>query len=505
MNVGQFAHRFIVSTVAALVVSGCVMIPDYQQPDATHVPDTWPDGPAYPDMDKPQSERPAAAVSWRDFFASARLEDLIAQALSQNPDVRLAVLKVKKTRAKYQLQSAKLSPEVTASGSYTRQNSAGNVAQRSRGGGGTSDYYQVGVGITAYELDLFGRVQSLKQSALEQYLATIQARRSAKLSLVAEVANVYLQWVAYDAQLELAQKTLQSRKQALSLIRKRFEVGAASELDLHRAQRAYQSVRITISQLRRSKAQTRNALIALVGIPVPEEPAKGVALTDEWATGIPNPGLPSKLLLRRPDIVAAEHRLKSANARIGAARAAFFPRITLTGSYGTISPELDGLFETGSFIWSFMPKISVPIFDGGRNDANLAMAKVEKRMKVAKYRKTIRTAFREVSDTLAARGTLGQALQARKRLVEETRASYELARQRYKHGVTSYLPVLEAQRAYFDAQQALVDTKLANVANKITLYKVLGGGWRAHSRDRDERDGDDRSHQTSKQDAVSTS
>lgn len=482
---GKYLQRLITVFAAAALAGGCVMIPEYQQPEVAQVPETWPDGPAYPDLVAGQSKRPASAIGWRDFFTDPRLEAFIQQALQNNPDARLAILKVKRVRAKYQLQQAKLFPQLNASGSYTRgEGPAVGGAPRAAGGargGGAYEYYQAGVGITSYELDLFGRVRSLSQSALERYLATVHARRSAKIALVAQVANAYLQWIAYDAQLEFAQKTLAGRKQALSLIRSRLEVGVASELALRQAQTAVQSVRVEVAQLRRRRAQSRNALVALVGDGVPEQPLDGASLSDRMTIGLPQPGLSSRLLLRRPDVIAAEHRLKAANAKIGAARAAFFPRITLVGSYGSISPELDGLFGAGTSIWSFVPEITIPIFDGGRNQANLEVAKVTKRMKVAKYQKTIRTAFREVADALAARGTLDETLSARRKLVEAARASYQLARQRYKHGVASYLPVLEAQRALFDARQSLIDTRLARIANTVTLYKVLGGGWRAQT------------------------
>lgn len=483
--------RLLAVTAGALLAGGCVMIPDYQRPQTVHVPDTWPDGPAYPQYAAQTSTPPTRVPGWREFFTSARLQALIARALDNNPDVRLAALKVERLRAQYQLQQAKRLPQIDASGSYTRQSGSRDrtvAAGNRRRGSGAFDYYQVGVGITAYELDLFGRIRSLEQSALQQYLATIQARRSAKLALVAQVANAYLQWIASDAQLALAGKTLEGRERALSLVQKRFDAGIATGLDLRQAQTAYQSARVAHTQLRRSAARSRNALVALVGGGVPETPPEAASLKKPVTIDLPYPGLPSTLLLRRPDVIAAEHELKAANARIGAARAAFFPRITLTGSYGSISPELDGLFESGTSIWSFMPKISIPIFDGGRNQANLEVAQVSKRIEVAEYRKTIRTAFREVADTLAARGTLTEELAARRKLVEAALASYELSRMRYRYGVASYLPVLDAQRTLFEARSALIDTRLARLANKVTLYKVLGGGWRAHARDRSEEE-----------------
>lgn len=490
-------QRFVTLLLTVMLAGGCTMIPDYQRPATEPVPSTWPDGPAYEDAGESTTDRPARAIGWRDFFVDEQLKQLIGRALENNSNVRVAALEVERVRARYQLQSAQLYPEISVDGSYTREHQpsafrgdgtgggvSGGSGQNSGSGDGngtTVDYYRAGVGITAYELDLFGRVRSLEQQALEQYLATIEARRSAQIALIAQVANAYLQLLADDALLNLAEKTLDAQTESLSLIRKRFDAGTASKLDVHQAQTAVETARADVARFRRRRAQDRNALVALVGGSLPQALAEKTSLDKPKTGDLPAPGLSSELLLRRPDVQSAEHQLKAANANIGAARAAFFPRISLTGSYGTISSELDGLFESGTTIWSFTPQISIPIFDGGRNEANLDVAKVSRRIEVAEYERTIRTAFREVADALAARGTLDEERAARRDLVAAARASYELSRQRYKGGVSSYLPVLDSQRALYDAQQALINAELANLSNRVTLYKVLGGGWRART------------------------
>lgn len=478
-------RRLTTVLLTALVAGGCTMIPGYQRPEPA-VPGGWPDGPAYAEAEGRDDGPPAASIGWREFFADRRLERLIDQALAHNSDIRLAALEVERVRARYQLQSAQLLPELDIQGSYTREKAPvgfGGVTSGSgaSGGSGIFDYYRVGVGITSYELDLFGRVRSLEQQALEQYLATAEARRAAQISLIAEVANAYLQLLADDALLSLANKTLDAQQQSLALVRKRFEAGASSELEVHQAQTAVETARADVARYRRLRAQDRNALVELVGGPLPENLADEADLDRRRTVDLPAPGLPSELLLRRPDVLAAEHRLKAANANIGAARAAFFPRISLTGSYGSISTDLSGLFESGTESWSFTPQISLPIFDGGRNEANLDVAKVSKRAEIEQYRKSIRAAFREVADALAARGTLDDEIAARRGLVEASRGSYRLARKRYEKGIENYLTVLDAQRSLYQAQQQLTNAELADLINRVNLYKVLGGGWREHT------------------------
>jgi multidrug efflux system outer membrane protein len=339
----------------------------------------------------------------------------------------------------------------------------------------TSHQYTVGLGFSSYEIDLFGRVRSLKDEALEQFFATSEARRSLQISLVAEVASDYLTLAADKEHLKIAQETFESQQASYNLINSRFKAGASSELDLRQAETSVDSARVDIASYTSQVAQDENALALVIGSPVPEDllPDKlgpVTALKDLSA------GLPSEVLQRRPDIMQAEHLLKAANADIGAARAAFFPRITLTGSLGLSSNELSGLFDGGSGIWSFAPQITLPIFDAGRNRANLKVSVVDRKIFLAQYEKTIQSAFREVSDALAQRGTLGAQLEAQRSLTDATDATYRLSQARYSRGISSYLDVLDSQRSLYSAQQGLIAVRLARLTNLATLYKVLGGG-----------------------------
>jgi multidrug efflux system outer membrane protein len=331
------------------------------------------------------------------------------------------------------------------------------------------------LGVSAYELDLFGRVRSLKDQALEQYLATEEARRATQISLVAEVANIWLTLAADRERLKLAKETMESQRSSYELIRRRFEAGVSSQLDLRQAQTRVDAARVDIALFTAQLAQSENALNLLVGTALPPEllPAQlgSVTMVKELA-----PGLPSDVLLSRPDILQAEHGLKATNANIGAARAAFFPRISLSSSIGTASVKLTDLFQPGSALWNFVPQISVPLFDAGSNRAKLNVAKAERDIAVAQYEKAIQTAFREVADTLASRGTLGDQLAAQQSLTEATADSYRLSEARYDRGVDSYLVVLDSQRSTYSAQQDLINVRLALLANQVTLYKVLGGG-----------------------------
>ena len=485
---------------AAAFVGGCSLMPEYQRPESP-VPAQWPQGPAYVETadDQPGQSSGGLKVDqtgWREFFVDPVLRALIERAFENSPDARIAALQVEQVRARYQLQNAELWPQIEAQASYTRQKTpsrfggtttgagggagAGGTGQGSsfNSAGGEFEYYRAGVGLTAYELDLFGRVRSLEDQALSQYVASIQARRAAQISLVAQVANAYLQWQADYAQLQLAEKTLDAQSESVDLIGKRMKVGVASELELRQAQTALETARADRARYRRLAARDRNALTALVGAPVPRRLLRQQSLDDPKLAGVLNVPMDSSLLLRRPDVLAAEYDLKAANANIGAARAAFFPRISLLGSYGSISTELDGLFDAGTTAWSFTPQISLPIFDGGRNDANLDVAEVSKRIEVARYRKTVQTAFRETADALAGRSTLNDELAARDAMVAAAESGFELADKRYRQGVDSYLPVLDALRELYRAEQSRIAIQAAEVANRVALYKALGGGWR---------------------------
>ncbi len=342
------------------------------------------------------------------------------------------------------------------------------------------------MGLTEYELDLFGRVRSLKQQALQEYLATTEARRAAQISLIAEVANSYLDLLANRELLALANQDLKIRNEAMRILNRRYEVGTISQLDLRRGETLVATVQADIALHTRLSARSRNALQALVGAPLPDTLLAGESLESPKFAARPSTGLDSELLLRRPDVLAAEHQLKAANANIGAARAAFFPRISLIGSYGTISTDLSGLFSAGSTAWSFTPQLSLPIFEGGRNRAELDVAQVSKKIEVANYQSAIQTAFREVADALAGLGTLEDELSARRSLVKSGKISFELSVKRYQYGADTFFAVLDAQRTYYQVRQDLIELQLAELTNTVNLYKVLGGGWREHAVDAEE-------------------
>jgi outer membrane protein, multidrug efflux system len=339
----------------------------------------------------------------------------------------------------------------------------------------TVELYNIHLGISSWELDLFGRIRSLKDKALEQYLATEQAHRSTQISLIAQVANTYLTLAAYRESLKLAQDTLKTQQTSYNLIQRRYDVGTSSEIDLRQAQISVDAARVDIARYTGQVAQEENTLNLLVGLSLPTEllpdDLGAVALMKDITASVP-----SEVLQRRPDILQAEHQLKAANANIGAARANFFPRITLTTSIGTTSDELSGLFGSGSGTWIFAPQITLPIFDAGRNQANLKATKADRDIFLAQYEKTIQVAFREVADALAQQGTVGDQLAAQQALVDASAASYRLSEARYLSGIDNHLVVLDAQRSLYGAQQGLIGVRLARLTNLLTLYKVLGGG-----------------------------
>lgn len=461
-------------SIGIACLAGCSMAPEYTRPEAP-VSATWPTGPAYRDGSSLSGEPAAADLKWSQFFVNPQLQKLIALALENNRDLRVAALNIERSRAQYQIRRSDLIPKVGAEASATFQRlpedfllpglPALNLHQ-----------YTVGLGVSSYELDLFGRVQSLKDQALQQFFATGEARRSVQISLVAEVAANYLTLAADRERLELAKDTLASQQTSYQLIRSRYEAGMSSALDLHQAQTSVDTARVDIARFTSFVAQDENALTLVVGSPVPADllPA---ALSDKLtAVKDLQPGLPSEVLLRRPDILQAENLLKGANANIGAARAAFFPRITLVSSVGFGSDDLGGLFAGGSFVWKVAPQISVPIFQGGANRANLKVAKVDRDIAVARYEKAIQTAFREVADSLALRGTINDQVAAQQSLTDATSESYRLSQARYEKGFDSYLNVLDSQRSLYGSQQGLISVRLARLTNLVTLYKVLGGG-----------------------------
>jgi NodT family efflux transporter outer membrane factor (OMF) lipoprotein len=450
------------ATLAALSVmlAACSMIPKYERPQAPVASD-WP----YPAA---ATGVAPAELAWDNFFNDARLKQLIGIALANNRDLRVAVLNIEQARAQYDIRRADRFPGVglAVTGSRTP---GGN-------GGGEASLYTAGLAVTAWEIDLFGRVASLSEAALAQFFATEEGRKAAQISLVSAVANAWLGLVADDELLKLTADTLATRQESLRLTKLRFDNGAASELDFRQAQSLAESARVTLAQLTRQRALDMNALALLLGQPVPADlqvppTTEAITLPDVPA------GTPSDVLARRPDVRQAEQQLIAANANIGAARAAFFPRITLTAGVGSASTELSGLFKGGSWGWTAAPQLLLPIFDAGRNSAGLASANVQRDIAVAQYEKAIQTAFREVADALAGRATFGDQLQAQRNVAEAETVRFRLSELRYTNGVSSYLDLLDAQRSLFAAQQALVQTKLQQLQNQVLLYKALGGGW----------------------------
>ena len=465
--------RFIMSIVVlSACLSGCTTLaPTYVRPKAP-IPSSWPSGEAYRKDASVQNR--VASVAWKDFFMDPKLQKLIALSLDNNRDLRVAALNIEKSRAQYQIQRSELFPAVNASATGSEQRTPAGVS--SSGQGATVGQYTVGLGFSAYELDFFGRIRSLKKQALEQYLATVEARRSAQISLVAEIANDYLTLAADIERLKLARDTLASQQASYNLVRSSYDAGIATALALQQAQTTVDSARVDIALYIRQIAMDENALTLVIGASVPPDlMPTGLTSTITTLKSVPA-GLPSNLLQRRPDIRQAEDLLKGANANIGAARAAFFPRISLSTSAGTTSDQLYGLFKPGSDAWSFAPQITLPIFDAGKNRANLKVAEVDRDIYVAQYEKAIQTAFREVADALAQHGTINDQLAAQRSLTAATANTYHLSEVRYEKGVDSFLTVLDSQRSLYSAQQNLITTRLARLTNMVTLYKVLGGG-----------------------------
>ena len=408
----------------------------------------------------------AADLAWQSFFTDARLRGLIDTALQNNRDLRVAVLNIEQARAQFEVRRADRLPTVNGVVSASRQSEAASL-------------YTAGFAVTAFELDLFGRVKNLSDAALAQSVGAEEARKATHIALVAAVANTYLALLADDELLDLTQQTLATRGESLRLTKLKFDNGAASELDYRLAESLAEAGRATQAQLQRQRKLDENALALLLGQGLPAELLQrqagafaATALAPELAAGVP-----SDVLVRRPDIRQAEQQLIAASANIGAARAAFFPRISLTGSVGSASKELSGLLGAGSFGWTFAPQLLMPLFDAGRNQANLAVSRVSRDIAVAQYEKAIQVAFREVADALAGRATLVEQARAQQAQASAEAVRYKLADLRFRNGAASSLDVLDAQRSVFAAQQAAIQTRLALLQNQVTLYKVLGGGW----------------------------
>lgn len=465
----------LMALTASTILAGCSMNPDYNRPNAP-VSAQWPQGPAYDTLAE-EGDAKIAEISWRDFFISPQLQQVIQTTLDNNRDLRVAALNIEAARATYRVQRADLVPNINATGSGSRQGVP--EAASATGREAITSQYSANVGTTSFELDFFGRVRSLNESALEKYFATQEAHDSAQIALIAEVANAYLTYQADRKLLALTNDTLAAQQESYDVIKKSFDMGIGSGLDVAQIETSLETARANQAQYIRRVAQDKNALTLLMGATVDDSVLDAEALdTVKIMQDLPV-SLSSSVLLDRPDIRQAEHALKAANADIGAARAAFFPNISLTGSAGLASSSLGDLFTSGAGLaWSFIPQITLPIFEGGRNLANLDGAKANEKIAVAEYEKAIQVAFREVADELAARGTYTDQLQSQNALVAATQKSYDLSQARYKAGIDSHLSVLDSQRSLYQAQQNQIVVQQQRLSNLITLYKVLGGGVR---------------------------
>jgi outer membrane protein, multidrug efflux system len=475
----------LISSAVLSLLAACTMEPRYRQPQLP-VPDQWPI-PATTSVTAAEPEAapvPAAEqattlavrdIGWRDFFVDQRLQSLIAAALINNRDLRVSVLNIEKARAQYRIQRGALFPSIDGSANWTRQKLPPALTFGTESL--TYNIFQAGVGISSYEVDLFGRVRSLTHAALEQYLAQEEARRSAQLSLIAEVANAYLT-LASDRDLQhLAQQTLESQEHSYELSSRSHEAGTTSGLDLAQAQTTVEQARADAARYEGNVAQDIDALTLLVGAPL--DPAWLPEAFDAKTMGLQAlpAGLPSDVLLRRPDVLEAEHAVRSANGNIGAARAAFFPTVSLTTNIGSASEQLSHLFQSGTGTWTFTPTVSVPIFHGGEVIGGLQVAKANQQIAIAQYEKAIQASFREVADALALTATLNRQRSAQEALVNATGRAYDLSQQRYKAGRDSFLDVLVSQRSDYTAQQGLIAIRLAEQTNRVNLYGELGGGW----------------------------
>jgi multidrug efflux system outer membrane protein len=483
-------RSLLLALAAGAALAGCDMAPKYIRP-ALPVAPAAPAGPAY--------AAPAAGAivpadtAWQDFFVDAKLRGVIRLALDNNRDLRMAVANVEQARALYRVQRADLFPTIAANGSATYQKSPGGVATTGGVGAGAgtgtgtgavtggsvrTDIYTANLGISAWEIDLFGRLRNLAKSAQEDYFAAAENRDAAQTALIAEVATAWLTMAADQDRLRIAQDTEQAFGKTLELTRARFRSGISSELDVRQAQTSYDQARSDIAAATTLVAQDQNALNLLAGTTVPADllPAR-LDAANATLDNLPS-DLPSDVLLRRPDIVAAEHQLRGAYADIGAARAAFFPNISLTAAFGTLSLGLSNLFGSGSNYWSVAPTASLPIFDAGRNIGNLRYAEASRKAMLAQYEKAVQTGFREVADALARRGTIDRQLEAQTSLRDAAAVAYRLSEARFRAGIDPFLNTLDSQRALYTAEQSLLAARLTRQTNAVELYRALGGGLR---------------------------
>jgi outer membrane protein, multidrug efflux system len=465
----KYRYGYLLPAVIVAGLSGCMLAPNYTRPQAPVSAD-WPTGTAY--KETAAGAPLASEIPWRKFFCDPRLEQLIEMALSNNRDLRIAALNVERMRAIYGIQRAEILPTIDAAGVANKQRVAADLS--TTGKPMTMKQYSVNLGIVSWEIDFFGRIRSMEESALEEYLSTEQARRGAQILLISEVANAYLSLAANRESLQVTLSTLESQQATYDLVRSRHENGLSPELDLYRAQTRVDAARADAGLYQRLVAQDENALSFLVGAPVPRDLLPASLSVVDPSMEI-SPGVSSEVLLSRPDILQAEHLLKAANANIGAARAAFFPRIALTTSIGTASDELSGLFKSGSNTWNFAPQAVMPIFDARLGPA-LEATKAQRQIIQAQYEQSIQRAFKEVSDALVVQGTVEEQLSALQSMVNAEAETYRLSNVRYIGGIESFLSVIDAQRSLYAAQLRLISLRLNRFTNQVVLYAALGGG-----------------------------
>jgi multidrug efflux system outer membrane protein len=458
----------LIPLALALTLAGCVnLAPKYERP-AAPVAAGFPTVEGTVNSGNPVAPEAPVNIAWQRFFVDARLQRLIEIALANNRDLRVSILNIEQARAAYRIQRADQLPTVNAAVTGNRVTTGKDQPINST--------YQAGLSVTSFELDFFGRVRNLTQEALAQFLATEEARKTAQISLIAQVASTYLTYLADEELLAVTQQTLKTRDESLRLTQLRFDNGVSSKLDLQQAVSLVEQARVTLAQAQRQRAQDLNLVTLLIGAPIPTDLPPGATLATTNLPDLPA-GMPSDLLANRPDIRSAEQQLIGANANIGAARANYFPRIALTGSAGSASTELSGLFKSGSFGWTFAPQAVLPLFDFGRVRAGVDSAKAGRDIAVAQYEKSIQTAFREVADALAGQATYSEQLRAQQAVARAEADRFNLSDLRYRNGTASYLDLLDAQRSLFEAQQQAISANLLRLQNQVVLYQVLGGGW----------------------------
>lgn len=456
---------------ATALLGGCQLAPPHERP-ATPTAGGYPAAYA---GDVTLGVR-ATEIGWRDFFADPRLDQLVATALQRNRDLAVAVAQIEEARGQYRIQDAERLPQLGATADATRSRVSGAQLGAPEAGSITSNRFSVGVGVTGFELDFWGRVRNLSEAARSEYLATVQAERAFRLTLIRDVASTYFASREAEERIELAEATVKSREEGLRLAKRRLDAGVTSALDFRQAESLLTQAETELAGLRLAKAQSDNFLTVLVGGPIEQALPQPLSLASQKNGTTIAAGLPSELLVARPDVLAAEERLRAARANIGAARAAFFPSISLTGNAGFASSELDGLFGGDNFTWSFGPSISLPIFNWGALQGNLTVAKARENIQIATYERTVQGAFQEVADALAGRRYLSDQVAAQMRAVDAQRAIAEIARIRYREGVANYLEVLDAERNLFTAEQTLIATRRSELENLVSLYIALGGG-----------------------------